>query len=184
MFWRPARLTNRTCRDTEGIALVVQMTRSVSEPCLVYKPSTRTTHLTRFPARRSVPPSLFVYRKYIYWGPLRAYLPFLVLISRMPARSTGPRSSSASAPPATTRSTRSSKLAMRHPSPIEENFASPQLTNPRTQDVFQSIVKGRKSWKTLRGGEVVWPPELEAALIEGRTQPLISVSLPVSHTSP
>ncbi|TEB38008.1 hypothetical protein FA13DRAFT_1785853 [Coprinellus micaceus] len=56
---------------------------------------------------------------------------------------------------------------MRHPSPIEENFASPQLTNPRTQDVFQSIVKGRKSWKTLRGGEVVWPPELEAALIEG-----------------
>ncbi|KAF9558123.1 hypothetical protein CPC08DRAFT_23936 [Agrocybe pediades] len=41
------------------------------------------------------------------------------------------------------------------------------LQNPRTQDVFQSIVKGRKSWKTLRGGEVVWPPELEAALIEG-----------------
>ncbi|KAF9471385.1 hypothetical protein BDN70DRAFT_575777 [Pholiota conissans] len=33
--------------------------------------------------------------------------------------------------------------------------------------VFQSIVKGRKSWKTLRGREVVWPPELEAALIEG-----------------
>ncbi|EAU91839.1 hypothetical protein CC1G_04606 [Coprinopsis cinerea okayama7 len=43
----------------------------------------------------------------------------------------------------------------------------PQLDNPRTQDVFTSIVKGRKSWKTARGGEVVWPPELEAALIEG-----------------
>jgi hypothetical protein len=41
------------------------------------------------------------------------------------------------------------------------------LQNPRTEDVFQSIVKGRKSWKTLKGGEVVWPPELEAALIEG-----------------
>ncbi|KAF8990079.1 hypothetical protein BDQ17DRAFT_1372401 [Cyathus striatus] len=30
-----------------------------------------------------------------------------------------------------------------------------------------SVAKGRKSWKTLRGGEVVWPPELEAALVEG-----------------
>jgi transcriptional enhancer factor len=48
-----------------------------------------------------------------------------------------------------------------------DSFKRPPLQNPRTQDVFQSIVKGRKSWKTLRGGEVVWPPELEAALIEG-----------------
>ncbi|KDR69909.1 hypothetical protein GALMADRAFT_104012 [Galerina marginata CBS 339.88] len=48
-----------------------------------------------------------------------------------------------------------------------EAFKCAPLQNPRTQDVFQSIVKGRKSWKTLRGGEVVWPPELEAALIEG-----------------
>ncbi|KAF8161516.1 hypothetical protein B0H34DRAFT_383046 [Crassisporium funariophilum] len=46
-------------------------------------------------------------------------------------------------------------------------FRCRPFQNPRTQDVFQSIVKGRKSWKTLRGGEVVWPPELEAALIEG-----------------
>lgn len=38
----------------------------------------------------------------------------------------------------------------------------------RTQDVFETIVKGRKSWKTLRGnGEAVWPPQLEAALLEG-----------------
>ena len=47
------------------------------------------------------------------------------------------------------------------------DFKSPSLKSLATQDVFQSIVKGRKSWKTLRGGEVVWPPELEAALIEG-----------------
>lgn len=45
-----------------------------------------------------------------------------------------------------------------------DTFSEPKT---RTQDVFQSIVKGRKSWKTLRGGEIVWPPELEAALIEG-----------------
>ncbi|KIY67191.1 hypothetical protein CYLTODRAFT_422745 [Cylindrobasidium torrendii FP15055 ss-10] len=34
-------------------------------------------------------------------------------------------------------------------------------------EVFKSIYNGRKSWKTLRGGEMVWPAELEAALIEG-----------------
>jgi transcriptional enhancer factor len=51
--------------------------------------------------------------------------------------------------------------------PSPSTPASAPLPNPKTQDVFQSIVKGRKSWKTLRGGEVVWPPELEAALIEG-----------------
>jgi len=43
----------------------------------------------------------------------------------------------------------------------------PSLQDPQTQDVFHSIVTGRKNWKTLRGGEIVWPPELEAALIEG-----------------
>jgi len=46
-------------------------------------------------------------------------------------------------------------------------MASSVLVNQHTQDDFDSIVKGRKSWKTLRGGEVIWPPELEAALIEG-----------------
>ncbi|KAG5653123.1 hypothetical protein H0H81_002190 [Sphagnurus paluster] len=40
-------------------------------------------------------------------------------------------------------------------------------SSTRTKEVFNSIVKGRKSWKTLRGGEIVWPPELEAALLEG-----------------
>lgn len=44
---------------------------------------------------------------------------------------------------------------------------TPTSVNRRTDDVFQSIIKGRKSWKTARGGEIVWPPELESALIEG-----------------
>jgi transcriptional enhancer factor len=38
----------------------------------------------------------------------------------------------------------------------------------RTRDAVQTIVSGRKSWKTLKGkGEAVWPPYLEAALVEG-----------------
>ncbi|KAG6811732.1 hypothetical protein H0H92_006084 [Tricholoma furcatifolium] len=61
---------------------------------------------------------------------------------------------------ASPRSTRSSSRA-------SPKFKLPSVDNSKTQDVFQSIVKGRKSWKTLRGGEVVWPPELEAALLEG-----------------
>ncbi|KAF8058539.1 hypothetical protein FPV67DRAFT_1676115 [Lyophyllum atratum] len=47
------------------------------------------------------------------------------------------------------------------------NYKFSPLQSMGTEDVFQSIVKGRKSWKTLRGGEIVWPPELEAALLEG-----------------
>ena len=52
------------------------------------------------------------------------------------------------------------------------------LQNPRTEGVFQSIVKSRKSWKTLKGGEIVWPPELEAALIDGAwvIRPLVGPS--------
>ncbi|KAG6840681.1 hypothetical protein C0991_005142 [Blastosporella zonata] len=52
-------------------------------------------------------------------------------------------------------------------------FKLPAIQNTHTQDVFQSIVKGRKSWKTLRGGEIVWPPELEAALLEGTLHTLL-----------
>ncbi|KAF7373011.1 TEA domain-containing protein [Mycena sanguinolenta] len=40
------------------------------------------------------------------------------------------------------------------------------------KDVFQSVLHVRKSWKTLPGGEAIWPPALEAALIEGKTFPL------------
>lgn len=35
------------------------------------------------------------------------------------------------------------------------------------RDVLKTVMKSRKSWKSLRDGEVVWPPELEAALLEG-----------------
>ncbi|KAF7373028.1 TEA domain-containing protein [Mycena sanguinolenta] len=35
------------------------------------------------------------------------------------------------------------------------------------KDVIHSVLNVRKSWKTLPGGEAVWPPALEAALIEG-----------------
>ncbi|KAJ6471470.1 hypothetical protein C8R45DRAFT_1104440 [Mycena sanguinolenta] len=37
------------------------------------------------------------------------------------------------------------------------------------KDVFHSVINVRKSWKTLPGGEAVWPPALEAALIEGKS---------------
>ncbi|TFK45131.1 hypothetical protein BDQ12DRAFT_595088 [Crucibulum laeve] len=66
-------------------------------------------------------------------------------------------STSSSSPPPVSSISRSST----------ENLHCPNMNNSQTQDVVQSIVKGRKSWKTLRGGEIVWPPELEAALIEG-----------------
>ncbi|KAJ7150115.1 hypothetical protein C8R43DRAFT_497667 [Mycena crocata] len=45
--------------------------------------------------------------------------------------------------------------------------AWPSLQSQTTQDVLQSVLKVRKSWKTLRGGETVWPLDLEAALLEG-----------------
>ena len=39
-------------------------------------------------------------------------------------------------------------------------------------DTIQTIVTGRKCWKTMKGkGEVVWPPYLEAALVEGTFVP-------------
>lgn len=46
-------------------------------------------------------------------------------------------------------------------------------TQPKKQarDVFQTILKGRRSWKTLRDGDLVWPPDLEAALLEGMYTP-------------
>lgn len=58
---------------------------------------------------------------------------------------------------------------MRLPSPTssEDEVASSQTSHSHTDAVVQTIVKGRKSWKASRGGELVWPPELEAALVEG-----------------
>ncbi|KAJ7208836.1 hypothetical protein GGX14DRAFT_632681 [Mycena pura] len=42
------------------------------------------------------------------------------------------------------------------------------LQSQTTKEVLQTVLKVRKSWKTLRGGETVWPLELEAALLEGK----------------
>lgn len=45
---------------------------------------------------------------------------------------------------------------------------SVSASSPDTSDAIQTIVTGRKCWKTIKGkGEVVWPPYLEAALVEG-----------------
>ncbi|KAK7471945.1 hypothetical protein VKT23_000051 [Stygiomarasmius scandens] len=58
--------------------------------------------------------------------------------------------------------------------PIHNNRQLPQTdpgddgsANQETTEVFRSVFKGRKCWKTQKGGEMVWPPELEAALLEG-----------------
>jgi transcriptional enhancer factor len=43
-----------------------------------------------------------------------------------------------------------------------------RASNANTQDVFQTIVKSRKSYKMLKGAaEAVWPPYLEEALLKG-----------------
>lgn len=48
------------------------------------------------------------------------------------------------------------------------SYSLPSTGSAGTNDVIQTIVTGRKCWKTIKGkGEVVWPPYLEAALIEG-----------------
>ncbi|KAJ7142280.1 hypothetical protein C8R44DRAFT_760458 [Mycena epipterygia] len=51
--------------------------------------------------------------------------------------------------------------------------AWPTPQSDTTNEVLQSVLRVRKTWKTFRGGETVWPLELEAALIEGleRYQP-------------
>ena len=44
----------------------------------------------------------------------------------------------------------------------------PSTSSAGTTDAIHTIVTGRKCWKTIKGkGEVVWPPYLEAALVEG-----------------
>jgi transcriptional enhancer factor len=58
--------------------------------------------------------------------------------------------------------------------PISGN-AWPSLQSQTTKDVLQSVLKVRKSWKTLRGGETVWPLDLEAALLEGKPMGSFSV---------
>jgi hypothetical protein len=53
-----------------------------------------------------------------------------------------------------------------------DDLSYPLACDDRTKDAVNTIVSGRKSWKTLKGkGEAVWPPYLEAALIEGPPTP-------------
>ncbi|KAI0042649.1 hypothetical protein FA95DRAFT_1575602 [Auriscalpium vulgare] len=48
-----------------------------------------------------------------------------------------------------------------------DDLSYPLAVDDRTRDAVNTIVSGRKSWKTLKGkGEAVWPPYLEAALVE------------------
>jgi transcriptional enhancer factor len=57
-----------------------------------------------------------------------------------------------------------------------DDLSYPLACDDRTRDAVNTIVSGRKSWKTLKGkGEAVWPPYLEAALIEG------TPTLPLSY---
>jgi transcriptional enhancer factor len=39
----------------------------------------------------------------------------------------------------------------------------------KTKTVTRNIVQGRKTWKRTTDGERVWPPEAEAALLEGES---------------
>ncbi|KAJ7935828.1 hypothetical protein B0H13DRAFT_1947277, partial [Mycena leptocephala] len=49
----------------------------------------------------------------------------------------------------------------------------PLPINTNSENILKSVIRGRRAWKTSRNGEAVWPPELEAALLEGleRYQP-------------
>jgi transcriptional enhancer factor len=46
------------------------------------------------------------------------------------------------------------------------NDDSSKELEPEVKTIITEVVQGRKSWKRSKG-ERVWPPELEAALIEG-----------------
>ncbi|KZV76484.1 hypothetical protein PENSPDRAFT_421177 [Peniophora sp. CONT] len=53
------------------------------------------------------------------------------------------------------------------PDSVDDLSYHPLACDDRTRDAVRTIVSGRKSWKTLKGkGEAVWPPYLEAALVE------------------
>ncbi|KAJ6496109.1 hypothetical protein C8R45DRAFT_985050 [Mycena sanguinolenta] len=59
-------------------------------------------------------------------------------------------------------------------SPSNKNsWPTPLMQSQTTNEVLQSVLRVRKTWKTSRGGETVWPLDLEAALLEGlqRYQP-------------
>ncbi|KAJ6488887.1 hypothetical protein C8R45DRAFT_248795 [Mycena sanguinolenta] len=73
--------------------------------------------------------------------------------------STSSSSSSCSTPP-----TPSSDLPR---SPLSKDLWTTTMQSQTTNEVLRSVLRGRKTWKTSRGGETVWPTDLEAALLEG-----------------
>ncbi|KAJ7315756.1 hypothetical protein DFH08DRAFT_790184, partial [Mycena albidolilacea] len=46
--------------------------------------------------------------------------------------------------------------------------SKPTLQNQATSDALQAVLRRRKTWKS-RGGEPIWPLDLEAALLEGNS---------------
>ncbi|KAG1823530.1 uncharacterized protein BJ212DRAFT_1574193 [Suillus subaureus] len=57
------------------------------------------------------------------------------------------------------------KTSLRHGSPDSPWPVSPSQS---TEDIFRTIMKIRKGWKTLKGNtEPVWPPHLEAIMLKG-----------------
>ena len=57
------------------------------------------------------------------------------------------------------------------------SYAVPSTSSAGTHEAIQTIVTGRKCWKTIKGkGEVVWPPYLEAALVEGKSRLYSNIS--------
>lgn len=49
------------------------------------------------------------------------------------------------------------------------NIMAAHTTKGKSQDVFQTIVNSRKSYKMMKGNtEAVWPPYLEEAMLKGR----------------
>lgn len=52
--------------------------------------------------------------------------------------------------------------------PSVENISCSSPTDGETGTAVQTILTGRKCWRIMKGkDEAVWPPALEAALIEG-----------------
>jgi transcriptional enhancer factor len=55
------------------------------------------------------------------------------------------------------------------------------MQSTSTQEMLQSVLKARKTRKTISGGEAVWPLDLEAALLEGK---LFSLYVPDRSLTP
>ncbi|KAF7375731.1 TEA domain-containing protein [Mycena sanguinolenta] len=62
-------------------------------------------------------------------------------------------------------------------SPLSKMLSATTMESQTTDEVLQSVLRVRKTWKTSRGGETVWPTDLEAALLEGSWFNVISVDI-------